>query len=226
MHSPVQIPLPLISWAFQMAAWRSFLTCFYLFISFFPLLSSNTALGTSQIAALYSFFVVDRSIIPACSCSSLIVSMPMHPTRPAWRPSYTKEEKPGSGARDLAMLFMTICVPFRLTTALEASCNEFIFWLRVFLSPNTICCPGRTKAANRGKEEKTPYKSHTHLVTLGEARVATRILRHIPLRQRVLRLSLLLMVLLVLKRTRNLIIWALGWVKLHARPLFIKSPNP
>ena len=119
-----------------MAAWRSFLTCFYLFISFFPLLSSNTALGTSQIAALYSFFVVDRSIIPACSCSSLIVSMPMHPTRPAWRPSYTKEEKPGSGARDLAMLFMTICVPFRLTTALEASCNEFLFLIAGFFIPH------------------------------------------------------------------------------------------
>ena len=43
------------------------------------------------------------------------------------KPGYTKEEKPGSGALDLAMLFMTICVPLRLTTALEASCNAFIF---------------------------------------------------------------------------------------------------
>ena len=43
------------------------------------------------------------------------------------KPGYTKEEKPGSGALDLAMLFMTIWVPLRLTTALEASCNAFIF---------------------------------------------------------------------------------------------------
>ena len=34
---------------------------------------------------------------------------------------YTKDEKPGSGARDLALLFMTSWVPLRLTTALLPS---------------------------------------------------------------------------------------------------------
>ena len=34
---------------------------------------------------------------------------------------YTNDENPGKGARDLAMLFMTICVPFKLTTALDPS---------------------------------------------------------------------------------------------------------
>lgn len=32
----------------------------------------------------------------------------------------TKEENPGKGARDLAILFMIICPPFRLTTALPS----------------------------------------------------------------------------------------------------------
>ena len=39
---------------------------------------------------------------------------------------HTNEEKPGSGARDRAMLFITICVPFRLTTALDASWSESV----------------------------------------------------------------------------------------------------
>jgi hypothetical protein len=33
---------------------------------------------------------------------------------------HTKDEKPGRGARDLAMLFMMICPPFRLITALPS----------------------------------------------------------------------------------------------------------
>lgn len=33
---------------------------------------------------------------------------------------YTKDENPGKGALDLAMLFMMICPPFRLTTALPS----------------------------------------------------------------------------------------------------------
>ena len=49
-------------------------------------------------------------------------------------PGYTKEEKPGSGALDLAMLFMTICVPLRLTTALEASCKEIFIRQTLILS--------------------------------------------------------------------------------------------
>lgn len=36
-------------------------------------------------------------------------------------PLHTKDENPGSGALDLAMLFMTIWVPFRETTALWPS---------------------------------------------------------------------------------------------------------
>lgn len=32
----------------------------------------------------------------------------------------TNDEKPGSGARDRAMLFMTICPPFKLTTPLPS----------------------------------------------------------------------------------------------------------
>ena len=59
------------------------------------------------------------------SCISFVVFMPMHLR--SVKPDYTKEENPGSGALDLAMLFMTIWVPLRLTTALEASCNAFIF---------------------------------------------------------------------------------------------------
>ena len=38
----------------------------------------------------------------------------------------TKEEKPGSGALDLAMLFMTIWVPLRLTTALDPSWSDSV----------------------------------------------------------------------------------------------------
>jgi len=34
--------------------------------------------------------------------------------------NYTNDEKPGSGALDLAMLFMMIWPPFRLTTALPS----------------------------------------------------------------------------------------------------------
>ena len=37
------------------------------------------------------------------------------------RLAQTNEEKPGRGALDLAMLFMTIWVPLRLTTALDPS---------------------------------------------------------------------------------------------------------
>lgn len=33
---------------------------------------------------------------------------------------YTNDENPGKGARDLAMLFMIICPPFKLTTALPS----------------------------------------------------------------------------------------------------------
>lgn len=38
---------------------------------------------------------------------------------------HTNEEKPGSGARDRAMLFIMICPPFRLTTA-EPSGSESV----------------------------------------------------------------------------------------------------
>lgn len=34
--------------------------------------------------------------------------------------AYTKEEKPGNGALDRAMLFIMICPPLRLTTALPS----------------------------------------------------------------------------------------------------------
>jgi len=37
---------------------------------------------------------------------------------------YTKDENPGKGARDLALLFMTSWVPFKLTTALFPSWSE------------------------------------------------------------------------------------------------------
>lgn len=39
---------------------------------------------------------------------------------------YTKDEKPGRGALDLAILFMTICVPLRLTTALLPSWSDSV----------------------------------------------------------------------------------------------------
>lgn len=34
--------------------------------------------------------------------------------------NYTNDEKPGNGALDLAILFIIICPPFKLTTALPS----------------------------------------------------------------------------------------------------------
>ena len=39
--------------------------------------------------------------------------------------NYTKEENPGKGALLLALLFITICPPLRLTTV-DPSCSESV----------------------------------------------------------------------------------------------------